>query len=141
MNSWLRPFSWLWVSPNSLLGIALLLPDALGRGRVRLVDGVLEAHGPFLRFLLRRAWPIGGASAMTLGHVVIARDQAALDATRIHERVHVAQYELWGPLFIPAYLVASVLALARGGDVYRDNAFEAEAFAVESRSDEVAIRD
>ena len=98
-----------------------------------MVDGVLEAHGPLLRYLLARAWPIGGAKAMTLGHVVIGRDRLVLEETRLHERVHVAQYELWGPLFIPAYFTASLIAMLRGGDVYRDNSFEAEAFEVESR--------
>jgi hypothetical protein len=32
---------------------------------------------------------------MTLGHVVIARDQDLLDLTRAHERVHVRQCERW----------------------------------------------
>ena len=48
-----------------------------------------------------------GPHALTLGHVVLGVSQAALDDTRAHERVHVAQYERWGPLFLPAYLAAS----------------------------------
>jgi hypothetical protein len=62
--------------------------------------------------------------AIALGHVVIARDAAALDDTRAHERVHVAQAERWGPLFVPAYLMAGVVAWARGGGAYTDNVFE-----------------
>jgi hypothetical protein len=47
---------------------------------------------------------------------------------RNHERVHVRQYERWGPLFPPLYLLSSAAALVRGMDPYRDNRFEQEAF-------------
>ena len=43
--------------------------------------------------------------------------------------VHVRQYELWGPLFVPVYLVASLWARARGGRAYTDNRFEVAARA------------
>jgi hypothetical protein len=70
----------------------------------------------------------GGALAITLGHIVLGRDAAALDSTRTHERVHVRQVERWGLFFLPAYLLSSLLALLRGHDSYRDNWFEREAF-------------
>jgi hypothetical protein len=70
----------------------------------------------------------GGASAMTLGHVVIARDAASHTSTREHERVHVRQCERWGPLFIPSYLLMSLVLKIRGKDAYRDNPFEREAY-------------
>jgi len=63
---------------------------------------------------------------MTLGHVVLCID-AVDDVLLEHELVHVAQYERWGPLFLPAYGIASLLALRGGGDAYRDNAFEVDA--------------
>jgi hypothetical protein len=92
------------------------------------VNGVLEVHGPILAWLLSRALPPpGGAAAMTLGHVVLGRDLAALEATRAHERVHVRQCETWGPLFVPAYLAASGWAVLRGGHFYFDNWFESQA--------------
>jgi tetratricopeptide (TPR) repeat protein len=47
---------------------------------------------------------------------------------REHERVHVRQYERWGPLFIPLYLAAAAIAWWKGLDPYRDNPFEREAF-------------
>jgi hypothetical protein len=65
---------------------------------------------------------------MTLGHVVIGRNEACLDRSRAHERVHVRQCERWGPLFIPAYALASGVVLLRGGRPYLDNPFEREAF-------------
>jgi hypothetical protein len=99
------------------------------RARVRIVDGVIEAHGPVLAWALRHLTLVpGGAAALTLGHIVIGQDRRALEMTRRHERVHVRQCERWGPLFVPAYLIASVWMLARGGDIYLDNPFEAEAF-------------
>jgi hypothetical protein len=66
---------------------------------------------------------------MTLGEVVLGLSPAALDLTREHERVHVKQARHWGPFFLPAYLAASVIALARGRHFYRENAFEVEAYS------------
>ncbi|HZL36945.1 MAG TPA: hypothetical protein VFC78_16615 [Tepidisphaeraceae bacterium] len=106
-----------------------MVPLALGRGGVQVKDGVLELHGPWVSFFLRHfTFLRGGASAMTLGHVVLGRDRYLLDATRSHERVHVRQCERWGPLFIPAYLLASLVLWIRGSRAYEDNPFEREAF-------------
>jgi hypothetical protein len=68
-----------------------------------------------------------GASAITFGHVVLARDSWSLDATRAHERVHVRQCEIWGPAFIPAYLIAGLWALVNGTGAYTGNYFERQA--------------
>lgn len=65
---------------------------------------------------------------MTLGHVVWGQDAKCLARSRDHEHVHVRQYERWGPLFIPAYLLASLIAWRRGLDPYMDNPFEVEAY-------------
>jgi hypothetical protein len=70
----------------------------------------------------------GGASAITLGHVVLGRDERALAQTRAHERIHVRQYERWGAAFLPAYGAASLWAILSGGHYYFDNSFEREAF-------------
>ncbi|MEP7116958.1 MAG: hypothetical protein ABI880_05220 [Acidobacteriota bacterium] len=123
-----RP-SWLgyaWAAPTSLLGLAAV---ALTAPSLHVVDGVLEAHGARLARLLDLAAPRMRVLAMTLGHVVIARDAGALHESRAHERVHVRQAECWGPLFVPAYLAASVVAWASGGDAYTDNAFERAAWS------------
>jgi hypothetical protein len=120
---------YLWALPTTAVGLLFAPLALLSGGKLRIVEGVLEIHGPLVRFFLSKCVPIpGGASAMTLGHVVIARDQHCLDFSRAHERVHVRQCECWGPLFIPAYLVASLLVKLRGGDAYRDNPFEREAY-------------
>jgi hypothetical protein len=126
MRRAVRPLIYLWVFPTTLVG----LPFAPFAAGVRVVDGVIEIHGGLAALVLRRCTLLrGGASAMTLGHVVIARTPELLDLTRSHERVHVRQCERWGPLFIPAYVIASLAVFLRGGDAYRDNPFEREAYA------------
>lgn len=124
---------YLWALPNTLLGLALALL-ALPAGRLRRVGGVLEAEGPLLaRVLYWLTRPAGGARALTLGHVILGRNRRCLDHCRAHEHVHVRQYERWGPFFLPAYLAASLIARLRGGDHYRDNAFEREAFGEDAK--------
>lgn len=128
MNPW-RFVVYLWTLPTTSVGLLVAVPTLLTGGRARWHTGVLEVDGGFAAFLLARLVPLpGGATAMTLGHVVIARDPAAHTRTRAHERVHVRQCERWGPLFIPAYLVTSLVLKLRGRDAYHDNFFEREAF-------------
>jgi len=129
-----------WAGPATVFGMGLATL-ALWRGRIRVVDGVVEAYGPLLHFLLSHLIPLaGGACAMTFGHVVVGASAKALDETRTHERVHIRQYEQWGPLFVPAYLASSAWALARGRHVYFANRFEREAFWVQTRSASVTQR-
>jgi hypothetical protein len=52
--------------------------------------------------------------------------------SRQHERVHVRQYELWGPLFIPAYMIAGLWATVNGRPAYAENYFEREARRAEA---------
>lgn len=123
----LRSCRYFWAAPATALGLIVALA-ALWRGRVTIVDAVVEAHGPLLRWALTHLTPVrGGIASITFGHVVLGRDAESLAWTRAHERAHVRQYERWGPLFLPAYLLASVWAIARGGHAYLDNYFEREA--------------
>jgi hypothetical protein len=123
---------YLWAAPNTLIGLVLLPFVLLTKGRAAVVDGVVELQGWLPEFLLRRCIPIrGGASAITLGHVVLGRDETCLAATRRHERVHVRQCERWGPAFIPIYLLASLWSLVSGQGAYEGNYFEREAFRQE----------
>jgi hypothetical protein len=125
---------YIWTSPNSLIGLLFLPSVVFTDGGVQIVDGVLELHGSFISWVLRHCvLPPGGASAITFGHVVLGRDPEALSVTRVHERVHVRQYELWGPAFIPAYLAAAVWALVTRKSAYYGNFFEREAMQHESR--------
>jgi len=116
----------VWALPTTSLGLLLMAAALATRGRVRHVGGVLEVHGGLVAWSLARL-PLSRVAAITLGHVVLGIGGAALDATRAHERVHVAQCERWGPYFLPAYALSSLWALMRGGHPYHDNAFEREA--------------
>ena len=107
----------LWAAPGSLVGL-LLAPFFDHRFVAR---GVILCEGA--RWPRRLRWPY---RAITFGHVVLSVDELD-DATFRHELVHVNQYERWGPLYFPAYLLASLIARLRGGHIYRDNAFEAAA--------------
>jgi len=121
----------VWASPWTLLGLVLGLVAVSSGGGGQRAGRVLEFHGGWLRWLLTRVPIAGGASAMTLGHTVLARTPADLDRTREHERVHVAQYERWGIAFVPAYLACSAWLWLRGRNVYWDNPFEREAYGKE----------
>jgi len=122
---------YIWAAPTTAFGLVVVLAG-LWRIKVRVVEGVLEAHGPALAWILRNLTVLpGGATALTLGHVVIGRDRGSLESTRAHERVHVRQCEVWGPLFLPAYLAASLTAAVRGRSYYYNNRFEEDAYAAE----------
>jgi hypothetical protein len=119
-----------WAAPTTAVGLLFLLLAPIG-GRIgtQVVDGVLELHGGLVTFFLQHGTLLEhGANAMTLGHVVLGRDLYALEWTRDHERVHVRQCERWGPLFLPAYVLASVFLWLRGREFYRENPFEREAY-------------
>ena len=113
----------LWAGPASLVGL-VVVPLALATGGV-------EASGGLLAPLLSRGNPWFPIQAITFGHVVLGVSAEILDRCRAHERVHVRQYEKWGPLFPLLYLASSAAALGRGRGLYAGNAFEREAFAAE----------
>ena len=126
-----KVLAYLWASPATALGLLFALL-ALRGGRMAGRDGVLEVQGPLVRWALTHLTIVrGGVAAITFGHVVLGCDGGALEWTRTHERVHVGQYERWGPFFVPAYLAASLWAYLRGRDFYLDNVFEQEARAKE----------
>jgi len=122
----------VWASPWTMLGVLIGLAARASGGGCQRVGRVLEFHGGIIDRVLRWVPIAGGAAAMTLGHSVLARTKADLDRSRRHELVHVAQYERWGPLFVPAYLFCSAWCWLRGRDPYLDNPFEEEAYGSES---------
>jgi hypothetical protein len=127
---------YIWASPNSLIGLLFVPTVLVARGGIQIVDGVLELHGSFISWILRHCVPLpGGAWAITFGHVVLGRNQEALAFTRTHERVHVQQYEVWGPAFIPAYLLAAMWGFVTGAGIYRGNFFERQAMQSERTVD------
>jgi hypothetical protein len=116
----------IWAAPATALGLVLGLAALASGGSTRRRGRVVEIHGGLARRFLE-SFP-GEPIAMTLGHTVIGRTQAALDVTRAHEFVHVRRYERWGPLLIPAYLTCSLWLWLSRRDPYRENPFEIQAF-------------
>ena len=131
MRRALQLLLFLWASPWTLVGLIAGLIALLTGGSAQRVGRVLEFNGGALSRLLTWVPIAGGAAAMTLGHVVIARTVGDLNRSREHELVHVAQYERWGPLFVPAYLACSAWLWVFGRDAYLDNPFEEEAYRSE----------
>jgi hypothetical protein len=105
----------LWTAPNTFLGLLLGVAGLLRGAHCVRSDGALVFH--------RYPWGPGGA--LTLGQVILhtgdsldvpclsyaqrARGERDPACARIrlgdHERAHVLQYLLFGPLFLPLYLV------------------------------------
>lgn len=118
---------YLWALPYTLVGLLFVPFVAATGGRVQVVQGVVEMYGRVPDFWLRRIVWVPNALAITVGHVVLARDHDALALTRAHERAHVHQYERWGIVFGPAYLLASIWAALSKEGAYQGNRFEREA--------------
>ena len=123
----LKVLKLIWAMPNSLIGLALALIPLLAGGRARLSAGALEVTyrdgeagcGRSVRRLPFRA--------IVFGHVILAVTREELATISAHERVHVRQYERWGPLFLPAYLLSGAWQWLHGRDAYFDNYFEVQA--------------
>jgi hypothetical protein len=118
-----RFLRYAWASPTTLVGLLAGALTLCSGGKVQCRRGALEFYGGFALWLA----DLMRFGAMTLGHAIIGRDAETLRFCRDHEQAHVRQVERWGAAFIPAYLMASLLAWWRGGDYYRDNWFERDA--------------
>jgi hypothetical protein len=121
----IRAVAYAWAAPTTLVGLAAGVLTLASGGRVQVRRGALEFHGGFARWFLSTR--VVSASAMTLGHAILGRDPDCLESCRDHEQAHVRQVERWGPLFLPAYVAASVWEWSRGRHYYLDNWFERDA--------------
>ena len=115
----------LWALPLTLFGVVPALAIWLARGHVHCVEGALEIHGPLGDWILRR--PGIDFVAVTIGHIIIGRDETCCARARIHEHTHVRQGERWGLLFPFVYCGAGLYQMLRGKHFYWDNPFEREA--------------
>ncbi len=117
-----------WASPYSIIGLLIGCTGVIFGGRVRIVGPAIEFYDGGIKWFVHRL-PHGQFTlALTLGHIILGQTDAALAIARRHEVVHVAQYERWGPLMLPAYLIASCYVYYTGKRFYRDNPFEREAY-------------
>jgi hypothetical protein len=120
MRAILRAFGMLWASPNTLLG---LIAGAAGIA--------FGAHAHLSRrecAIVFHRMPWGPGGALTLGNTILHTGDT-LDAPCVtyahragcgieptilladHERAHVFQYMVLGPLFLPFYLVCGGISV------------------------------
>ena len=115
--TWWWPLGALWSLPGSILGLLISLvcrPSSL-----RWSDGAVVIR-------VRKCIP-AMACAQTWGVVILATVAGDTPGILRHERRHVLQWFVLGPLFLLAYPLCSLYAWMRGGDGYRDNPLEADA--------------
>ncbi|CAN5632287.1 hypothetical protein BH23PSE2_BH23PSE2_01680 [soil metagenome] len=109
-----------WTAPNSALGILI--------GAAGLAFGARARLRPQDLALVFERWPWGPGGALTLGNVIVHTGQT-LDAPCLtyahraglcneaqilladHERAHVLQYMVLGPLFLPLYLLCGGISV------------------------------
>ncbi len=126
-----RFLKYLWASPCSALGLVLACGPCLLGATARIREGVVEVAFPGPGHALARRLLELPFAGITFGHVVLAATHPLQDALRVHERAHVAQYEMWGPLFLVAYPLSSLVVWFLGRRGYADNPFEIQARAME----------
>lgn len=127
----MRLWRYVWPLPITLFGLILAGIVKASGGNCSRHGNALEASNGAASRLLWLMNPWANIEAITLGHVILARDTNTAARLRTHEHTHVRQYERWGVIFPFAYLASSAIAVMKGGDAYRDNVFEREAFAVQ----------
>jgi hypothetical protein len=98
----LELLGFVWSLPNTLLGLAL---GALTFQTPRILGGaiVFDRTARGVTWLLARMH----RTAMTVGFVILSA--RPLEGRLLaHERHHVRQSMVWGPLFVPVYLALAV---------------------------------
>jgi len=124
---WLRVAKLLWAAPCSAIGLVFAtVPLAFG-GSARWSEGALEVtyrQGLAQCGKLANKLPF---RAIVFGHVILAVTREELVHIGLHERVHVDQYEHWGPVFLVAYGLSSLVQIFRGRSPYWYNYFEVQA--------------
>jgi hypothetical protein len=138
MNMIFRILRYVWAAPATTVGLAVAAAAVCAGAKPRMVRGVIEVADGKLGTFMQFVPGVFRFEAITFGHVVLGRDHAALACLREHERVHVRQYERWGPFFFPLYAGSSLWQLLCGRDPYLHNAFEIEAYGA---SDRVSVHD
>ena len=124
----------LWALPNSVVGLLV--------GVIGLAFGARMRWQRHELALVIRRWPWGPGGALTLGNVIVHTGER-LDTPCLtyahragrcieppvsladHERAHVYQYMLFGPLFLPLYLLCGGISVRnpfeRAADRYARN--------------------
>lgn len=110
----------LWTLPNTLFGLLL--------GGMGLMFGAHAHWRPRELALVFHRWPWGPGGAITFGNVILhtgddldspcvtyahraGRGEESSIVLADHERAHVYQYLVLGPLFLPLYLVSGGISV------------------------------
>jgi hypothetical protein len=118
----------VWAAPITLFGVGQALVGARFHsfGEWAVLQFVARERGPIAAFMRRfhvAAYTLGGT-------ITYARTDGPHDPGLVaHERWHVVQTMVLGPLMPVAYYASSVIEWARGNQAYRDNWFERQARA------------
>ena len=134
LTGWRGIVKMLWAAPCSAIGVLLAGTVLLAGGRAKWSSGALEVTYRETETScgrLARKLPFRG---IVFGHVILAVTRSELSSIGAHERIHVQQYERWGPLFFFAYGASSCWQLVRGRSAYWDNHFEVQARALSAQS-------
>ena len=111
----------LWTFPNTLLGLLLACVGVLFGARMRWQASEMA--------WVARGWPWGTGGALTLGNVILhtgnrldtpcftyahraGQGDEPMVSLADHERAHVYQYLLLGPLFLPLYLLCGGISVS-----------------------------
>jgi hypothetical protein len=135
-----RVIRYLWAGPCTLLGLLCALVALLFGANARISEGTLEVAGGKFGTWVSLLPSIFQFCAITLGHVILGVDKVSLLSHRVHERMHVQQYERWGIFFIPLYCTSSLLQFLNGQHPYLGNHFEKEACSQPSVRPETTTR-
>lgn len=127
VRGWLLPMRYVamalgmvWTLPNSAFGLLLAVIGIACGARVRWQPRELA--------LVVRRWPWGPGGALTLGNVIVhtgehldvpcftyahrsGRGDEPVISLADHERAHVYQYLLLGPLFLPLYAMCGGVSM------------------------------
>ena len=118
---------YVWALPATTVGLLFTAVALCAGATMRFSDGVIEVAGGRADRIVSLLPASARFVAITFGHVIIGIDHAVLRRVRLHEHVHVRQYERWGLLFFPLYVASSLMQLLHGLDPYLNNCFEREA--------------
>lgn len=114
---------YLWALPLTFLGV--LVAVLTGSRFIGDTPGgvlLVQLSAPVARAFIRL-----GFVAITLGAVQLYTEAGLLPEVMAHERMHWHQQRALGVLFLVAYPLASVYAIASGGHYYNANVFEVDA--------------
>jgi hypothetical protein len=113
--------------PGDLLGLFVMRASGIAWPTREIQAGDVRAllveDGRVDRYFSLHLIPV---QAQTLGCYVFARGPIPPE-TLAHEVEHIRQWRRFGPLYLPAYFAASVVALFGSGHPYADNWFEVAA--------------